>query len=148
VVLLHDEIIDMKKRWLYRYRNNQSKIEQLHDKLEALEERIVSIKAPNYSGISRGATPITLADLLSDKEDLQKRINRLSVKGTHIKNEILEAIDTLEHPKQAEVLEYWFINGYNVDQINELLSYSSTYIYRLYSGGLKNIEIDSPSFTI
>jgi len=141
VVLLHDEIIDKKKRWLYRYRNNQLKIERLQNKLETLEARIISIKSPNYSGMPRGGTPITIADLLSDKEDIKKRIKKLSSKGKVIKCEIQEAIDTLEYSKQAEVLEYWFINGYSVDQINEILSYSNTYIYRLYSRALNNINI-------
>ena len=143
---MHDEIIDKKKRWLYRYRNNQLKIARLQNKLETLEARIISIKSPNYSGMPRGGTPITLDDLLSDKEDIKKRIKRLSSKGNAIKREIQESIDTLEYPKQAEVLEYWFIDGYNVDQINEILSYSNTYIYRLYSRALKNIDIPGIPF--
>ena len=81
---MHDEIIDKKKRWLYRYRNNQLKIARLQNKLETLENRIISIKSPNYSGMPRGGTPITLDDLLSDKEDIKKRIKRLSSKGNAI----------------------------------------------------------------
>ena len=128
---MHDEIIETKKRWLYRYRNNQLKITRLQNKLDFLEERIVSIKSPSFSNMPRGGTPKTIADLLSDIEDIKVRIERLASKGNDIKLEILEVIDTLEYPKQAEILEYWFIQGYNADQINEILSYSTTYIYRL-----------------
>lgn len=138
---MNDDIIEQKKRWLYRYKNNRLKIERLHEKLSALETRITSIKALTYSDMPRGGTPVTIADLLSDKEDINKRIKKLSTKGKIIKREIQEAIDTLEYPKQAEVLEYWFIHGYSVDQINEILCYSNTYIYRLYSRALKNINI-------
>lgn len=140
-MLLHDEIIEHKKRWLYRYKNNALKISRLSEKLLTLENRILSMKSPNYSGMPRGGTSVTIEELLSDKADLKKRIDRLTLKGIGIKQEILETIDSLEYPKQAEVLEYWFIQGYSVEQINEILCYSTTYIYRLYSRALKNIEI-------
>ena len=141
VLLLNDEIIKKKKLWLYRYRNNQAKIIRLQEKIENLEARIISIKSPNYSNLPRGGAPVTIEELLSDIDNINKRIEKLKLKGMNIKQEILEAIDTLEYPKQAEILEYLFVQGYSVDYINEILSYSTPYIYRLYSRALKTIKI-------
>lgn len=138
---MHKETLNKKKCWLYRYRNNQAKILRLQDKLETLEERIISIKSPNYSGMPRGSSPVTLDDLLSDKEQLLHRIKSLTTKGVTLKREILDAIDTLEHQKQADILEYWFINGYTAEQIDEILNCSTTYVYRLYSRSIKSIII-------
>ena len=138
---MNDEIIDKKKRWLYRYRNNQLKIARLQEKLSTLEVRITSIKSPNYTGMPRGGTPITIDDLLSDKLILINRIKRLEDKGTEYRHEILEAIDSLENYKHADVLERWFIGGSSVGDIGEAIGYSTTYIFRLYSQALKEIDI-------
>ena len=142
---MHDEIIENKKKWLYRYRNNSEKISRLRDKLFTLEARITSLKSPNYSGMPRGSTPITISDLLSDKEELKKRIERLEETGRKYRREILEAIDTLEDSKHAEVLERWFILGSSADQIGEDIGYSTRYIFVLYSDALREIDIPSTS---
>ena len=138
---MNDDIIEQKKRWLYRYKNNRIKITRLQEKLSTLEARITSIKAPNYSGMPRGGTPITIDDLLSDKLILINRIKRLEDKGTEYRHEILEAIDSLENHKHADVLERWFIGGASVGDIGEAIGYSTTYIFRLYSKALKEIDI-------
>lgn len=138
---MNDDIIEQKKRWLYRYKNNRIKIARLQEKLSTLEARITSIKSPNYSGMPRGGAPITIDDLLSDKLILINRIKRLEDKGTEYRREILEAIDSLENYKHADVLERWFIGGSSVGDIGEAIGYSTTYIFRLYSKALKEIDI-------
>ena len=138
---MRDEIIEKKKKWLYRYRNNSEKISRIQDKLLTLEARITSIKSPNYSGMPRGSSPVTISDLLSDKEELEKRIERLEETGRKYRREILEAIDTLEDSKHADVLERWFILGYSADQIGEAIGYSTRYIFVLYSDALREIVL-------
>ena len=71
----------IKKRFLRRYQNNLSCISRLEAKLVILDERITTIKSPNYSGMPRGGVPVTLDDLLSDKDDLERRIKNLKAKG-------------------------------------------------------------------
>lgn len=138
---MHDDN-ERKKQWLYRYKNNRDKISRLQDKLITLDNRITSMRSPNYSSMPRGGTPVTIEELLSDKADLEKRIERLKDKGNKYRREIQEAIDNIDSEKYAEVLESWFIGNMSADDIGELMGYSSRYIFMLYSKALKEIKID------
>lgn len=142
---VNDNTIVKKKQWLYRYKNNRIKLARLQEKLSTLEARITSIKSPNYSGMPRGGTSVTIDDLLSDKLILLNRIKRLEDKGIEYRHEILEAIDSVENYKYAAVLEHWFIGGASVGDISKAIGYSNTYISKLYSKALK--EIDTPGIS-
>ncbi len=134
--------IKNKKRSLKRYRENRSCIVRLEDKLTLLEERIVSIKSPNYSGMPRGGTPVTLEELISDKVDLEKRIERLKVKGKKIKSQILDEIDSLEDPRYCEVLESYMIDCKTISDIAEDMGYTEVHIYNLYREAINELAFN------
>ena len=133
------QAIELKKRLLKKYRRNLLCIGRLEEKLESLDEKIKSIRSPNYSGMPRGGTPVTIEELLSDKVDLEKRIKRLKVKGRRLKNEILDEIDTLEDPRYCEVLEAYFIDCKNIGEIADEMGYTDRYIYDLYKEAIKEL---------
>ena len=122
-----------KKRYLRRYKNNLSCIARLEEKLKLLENRLSSPGSPKLSGMPRGGTPITMADLTADKIELEQRIARLKEKSKILKREILEEIDSLEDPRYCEVLEAYFIDGYTLEQIAEKECYTDRHVFRLYS---------------
>lgn len=122
-----------KKRSLRRYRKNVACVERLEEKLKYLIEKINSPRASNLSGMPRGSTPVTTADLLVDKLELEERIARLKAKGKKLKNEILEEIDTLDDPRYCEILEAYFIDGLTLEKIAEKECYTERHVYRLYS---------------
>lgn len=124
--------IKKKKRSLKRYKINLACIGRLEEKLTLLDERIKSVKSPNYSGMPRGGTPVTVEELLSDKLDLEKRIKRLKDKGKKLKDQILEEIDSLEDPRYCEVLEAYFIECKTINKIAEDMGYTEVHIYNLY----------------
>ena len=138
---MNDELLKNKKRWLYRYKKNRTKVLYLQDKLHALESRMISVRSPNYSGLPKSSNPITIIDLLSDKQSLEERIKRFELRGLEIKHEILEAIDNLDNCIHAELLEYWFIDCLSPGDICEMMGYSERYIFMLYSKALKEITI-------
>lgn len=135
--------IKSKKRFLKRYRINLACIDRLEEKLTLLDERIKSAKSPNYSGMPRGGTPVTIAELLSDKMDLEKRIDRLKNKGRVIKGQILEEIDSLEDPRYCEVLEAFLIECKDMDEIAEDMGYSTRWVYDLYSEAIEELTLNS-----
>lgn len=124
--------IKKKKRSLKRYKINLACIGRLEEKLTLLDERIKSVKSPNYSGMPRGGTPVSLEELLSDKIDLEKRIKRLKDKGKKLKDQILDEIDSLEDPRYCEVLEAYFIECKTINEIAEDMGYTEVHIYNLY----------------
>lgn len=133
------EIIKKKKRSLKRYKVNLACIGRLEEKLTLLDERIKSVKSPNYSGMPRGGTPVTIEELLSDKLDLEKRIKRLKDKGKRFKDQILEEIDSLEDPRYCEVLECYMIEGMRISDIAEDMGYTEVHIYNLYREAIKEL---------
>jgi len=128
--------IEKKKRSLKRYKKNLSCIERLEAKLDLVSERMTSVKSPNFSGMPRGGTPVTTTDLICDKMELEERISRLKEKGKILRREILEEIDTLEDPRQAEVLEAFFIGGQSMEEISDDTTWNVRHVYRLYSEGV------------
>lgn len=125
--------IERKKRSLKRYKKNLACIARLNEKLTLLDARIKTIRSPNYSGMPRGGTPVTIDELLSDKIDIEERIKRLKSKSRNLKNEILEEIDSIEDPRYCEVLEAFFIDCIPLEEIAENEGYTVRHIYRLYS---------------
>ena len=87
----------------------------------------------------RGGTPITVEELLSDKIELEKRIERLKVKGRSLKGEILEEIDSLDDPRHCEVLEAFFIDCKSICEIGDNMGYTDRYIYDLYRDAINTL---------
>ena len=133
--------IEKKKRSLKRYKKNNACIDRLEEKLLLLNERIKSVKSPNYSGMPRGGTPVTIEELLSDKIELEERIERLKGKSKNLKRKILEEIDTLEDPRYCEVLESFFIDNKTLETIAEDEGYTIRHVYRLYSEAIKVLAL-------
>lgn len=131
-----------KKRYLKRYRKNVACVRRLEVKLRILDDRIMSVKSPSFSGMPRGANPVTLDELLSDKFELEERITRLKNKGRKLKIEILETIDSLEDSKYCEILEAYFIDCQTIEDIAEDMGYTVRYVYDLYSTAINLISLN------
>lgn len=131
--------IEQKKKFLKRYKKNKNCIARLEEKLDTLTDRIESAKSPNYSGMPRGNNPVDIADLISDKSDLENRIARLKKKGQIFKTEILEAIDSLDDTRYCDVLEGFCIDCKSIDDIAEDMGYSPRWIYDLYNEAIAEL---------
>lgn len=128
--------VERKKRSLKRYKKTLACIDRLEEKLDLVSIKLTSVRSPNLSGMPRGGTPVTTADMIAEKIELEERIERLKAKSKKQRREILEEIDSLEDPKQAEVLEEFFINCKKLEDIAEELHFSDRHVYRLYSEGV------------
>lgn len=131
-----------KKRSLKRYRNTLACIDRLDDKLKNLDERIKSVKAPNYSGMPRGGTPVTIEELIADKIDLEKRIERLKSKSRKLKDQILEEIDSLDDYRHSEILEAYFIERKTMGEIAKDMGYTERRIYDLYKTAVQKLTFN------
>ena len=133
------EKIEEKKNWLRRYRKNRACLGRLEEKLKTLEERMKSAKSPNYSGMPRGGKPVTIDELMSDKLELEQRIERMKAKGYNIKAEILCEIDSLDEVRYAEILELFFVGCMTFEEIAADMGYSVRRVIELYSEAIKKL---------
>lgn len=131
--------LEREKRFLKRYRKNRALVSRLTEKLELLDQRLYGVRSPSLSGMPRGGEPVTAADLIADKQELEERIQRLTSNGRKIKREILAAIDTLDDPRYAEILESFFIDCEDFGTIADNTGYTVRHVIRLYSEGILSI---------
>ena len=57
---MEDSDLIRKKRYMKRYKKNNTLINRLENKLADLDARMYKIKSPNYSDMPRGGTPVTM----------------------------------------------------------------------------------------
>ena len=133
--------IASKKRFLKRYRKNLNCIVRLEEKLALLDVKLNSVRSPNLSGMPRGGVPVTAADMVADKIDLENRIKRLKEKGKRLKSEILEEIDSLDEPRYVAVLEGFFIDCLSMEAIAENEGYTVRHVYSLYHDAIRVLTL-------
>lgn len=134
--------IASKKRFLKRYRKNLNCIVRLEEKLALLDVKLNTVRLPNLSGMPRGGVPVTTADLVADKIDLENRIERLKEKGKRLKLEILEEIDSLDEPRYVAVLEGFFIDCLSMEDIADNEGYTVRHVYSLYHDAIRALTVN------
>lgn len=134
-------IQEQKKRFLRRYKKNLLNIARLKNKVVILDERAKNIRSPKLSDMPRGGTPVTTADLIAEKDEIERRIKRLEAKSKTLRREILDKIDEVEDYRYAEVLEAYFIDLKDFETIAEDMCYNLRHIMRLYSEAVNAIEL-------
>lgn len=138
---MSEDITKNKKVWLQRYVNNRAKVDRLKNKLSTINQKLLFPRSPNMSGMPRGGTPITEVDLIADKIELEKRIQRLEDRGKEYRREIITVIDNMSNCKHVAVLEALFINGDSLEAIAENEGYTVRHIFRLYAEAIARIDI-------
>lgn len=136
------QAVEKKKRSLKRYKKNLACIERLEEKLSFLNDRIYSIRSTNLSGMPRGGQPVTIDELVSDKNELEERIKRLKDKKSVLKSQILDEIDSLEDPRYCAILESFFIDCETLEDIAENEGYTVRHVYRLYSEAVTMLALN------
>lgn len=127
------------KKFLKRYLPYSRQLNRLEEKLFVLDLRLESTHSPKLSNSPGGGLRRELEDDLAKREELENRINQLVKESIPIKKEILDAIDHLHDPNEADVLELFFIDDIKLSSIAEQLCYSFRNTNKLYSQGVMHI---------
>lgn len=123
---------------LWSYRQKQFEIKRLQAKSEELRDRY-SVGAIAYDGIrvQGGARKDKLVQIAVEWADLQGEIIARTAEAEHALWEIESRLRTLRY-NQRQVLELYYIKGYSVVKIADMLNYSENGIRRLKFNGLKS----------
>lgn len=132
---------ETKKRYMKRYRRKMQVIDRLKERVRALDRKIEGLRSPSLSGMPRGGKALTSEDLIADKVDLERRIEKLKGESETVRRELLDVIDQVDSVKHGEVLEEFFIYGMNFGQIADAMGYTERHIIRLYGEALDMIEL-------
>lgn len=123
---------------LWSYRQKQFEIRRLKAKSEELRDRY-SVGATTYDGIrvQGGARHDKHVKIAVEWADLQNEILERTREAEHFLWEIESRLRTLRY-SQRQVLELYYIKGYSVIKIAEMMNYSENGIRRLKFNGLKS----------
>lgn len=129
------------KRYLRRYKKTKLIIDHYEEKLAKLDDRLYHIKSPNMSGEVRGGTPISQTELISDKMELLNSINKLVERAREYKSDIRKCLDQLDDVKEIQVLELFFIDCKDFEDIADETGYSLRHVIRLYCKAISKIDV-------
>lgn len=123
---------------LWSYRQRQFEIKRLQAKSEELRDRY-SVGATAYDGIrvQGGARHDKLVKIAVEWADLQNEILERTREAEHFLWEIESRLRTLRY-NQRQVLELYYIKGYSVIKIAEMLNYSEIGVRKIKHNGLKS----------
>ena len=133
-----DDRLNAAAEELWSYRQRQFEIRRLKAKSEELRDRY-SVGATAYDGIrvQGGARHDKLVKIAVEWADLQNEILERTREAEHFLWEIESRLRTLRY-SQRQVLELYYIKGYSVIKIAEMMNYSENGIRRLKFNGLKS----------
>lgn len=137
----NDSFFQNKKAYLMKYSLLAKKAERTAKKLDRAELELITMKSPSFNGLPKTTARITLDDKIARKEQLENRFKREIKQASKKRSEIYELIDGLDNPKQAEVLDQYFIQQKTLEAIAEDMHYSISYIIKLYKQGVETITI-------
>lgn len=123
---------------LWSYRQKQFEIRRLKAKSEELRDRY-SVGATAYDGIrvQGGARHDKLVKIAVEWADLQNEILERTREAEHSLWEIESRLRTLRN-NQRQVLELYYIKGYSVIKIAEMMNYSEIGVRKIKHNGLKS----------
>lgn len=132
-----------KREWLSRYIVKKRRAEGLKQRLEELRSG-GSIRSAPLSGLPGSKRDTSITEDISIKAiELRDRVEALERTAKIYKTEILKAIDALDDPIRAEILEKHFIYDQSIGSIADELNYTERHTIRLYSRAVDEIELPS-----
>lgn len=122
---------------LWSYRQKQFEIKRLQAKAEELRDWY-SVSVPSYGGIrvQGGIRKDKLSEIAAEWADLQAQILERVTEAENMLDEIEARLRTLRY-NQRQVLELYYIKGYSVIKIADMLGYSDEGIKTIKYQGLK-----------
>lgn len=140
-IVSKDEHFRESKKALMRYRALMEKVARLEDKLAQIDSDLIVLKSPAMSSEPKSSVKITLTDKLIQREELEDKINTLLKYARQDRTDITRCIDALDNQKQALVLDRYFIGLQSLEEIADDVSYSCSYVTKLYIQGVQSISV-------
>ena len=124
---------------LQSYRELKSKIAHLKQKREEYRERYTALQGIDYSGIrvSGGLRKDKMVETAIAWADLDLAVKQKEVECEKLLWEITAKLDQLQ-PNESKVLELYYIKGYNITKIEDIMYYSERMVRYIKTDALKH----------
>lgn len=115
--------VDAVIAWLDRYRDTEEEIDGQIERLERLESRMQGISAQVLTGMPRSSSASTdrMADMLSQKEELEKSINEAVKQQSMERVRIESVLKKSCKPEEKSVIRMRYIDRSEWDDVLDML---------------------------
>ena len=134
------------KEFLRRARGVDRRVDEAIECVERLRAKLEAGRMSSITGMPRGGESdwTKTADRLIE---LERRVNRQMRELVRVKQAAMDAIDRIEEAQLREVLELYYIDGYNWDQVAERMKLDKRWVFRLHGRALQRIEVPEENQT-
>ena len=129
------------KNVLYQYKRALRMIKHLNAKIMTINEKMVSTKSGKITDMPKGGVPITVDDMLADKDDLEKRKKRFEMIAKQKKEIVQTYIDTVYSPKHNDLLTMYYIKDLTIEDIAKQMPCSIRHAWRLFYESIDMVDI-------
>lgn len=128
------------KEFLRRARSVDRRVDEAQERVERLRARLESGRMSSVTGMPRGGGSdwTQTADKLIELEQVVNQRTRELVRW---KLAAIDAIRAVEEPRLAEVLELYYIDGLNWEQVAQRMDLSDRHVKRLHGIALLRITV-------
>lgn len=128
------------KEFLRRARSVDRRVDEAQERVKRLRARLESGRMSSVTGMPRGGGSdwTETADRLIELEQVVNQRTRELVRW---KLAAIDAIRAVEEPRLAEVLELYYIDGLNWEQVAQRMNLSDRHVKRLHGIALLRITV-------
>ena len=128
------------KEFLRRARSVDRHVDEAQERLERIRERLESGRRSSITGMPRGGSSDWT--LTADKLiDLEQVVNARTRELVRWKLAAIDAIRAVDDPRQVEVLELYYIDGFTWEQVASMMGLDLRWVYRLHGKALLQVRV-------
>ena len=128
------------KEFLRRARSVDRRVDEAQERVERLRARLESGRMSSVTGMPRGGGSnwTETADRLIELEQVVNQRTRELVRW---KLAAIDAIRGVEEPREAEVLELYYIDALTWEQVAQRMALDLRWVYRLHGRALTKVRV-------
>lgn len=130
--------------YLSRYQIARAEVGDIEKRIERVRSEMMGVKGISYEG---GDMPkaqfrtCDLSDYIARIDDLIKDWETAQVRAVELMREISETINAIDHNQARRVLMLHFVDGYNYEDIADMIPCDVRTVFRYRAIGLRKVVI-------
>lgn len=128
------------KEFLRRARSVDRRVDEAQERVQRLRARLESGRMSAVTGMPRGGSAdwTETADRLIELEQVVNQRTRELVRW---KLAAIDAIRSVEEPREAELLELYYIDALTWEQVAQRMALDLRWVYRLHGRALTKVRV-------
>ena len=130
--------------YLSRYQIARAEVGDIEKRIERVRSEMMGVKGISYEGGDMPKAQFRtgdLSDYIARIDDLIKDWETAQVRAVELMREISETINAIDHNQARRVLMLHFVDGYNYEDIADMIPCDVRTVFRYRAIGLRKVVI-------